>query len=427
MAANGQTDAAAATARLDGNTPSTPQPQTGPKTASTRLAARRAASKRRGKSKAEHAVDLTEADGPSNAPVNRGAAAALPGAGVNAEPNADSAAQGGGIKQLPPLLAQVAEHGPLYERVSFHNQPQWRAANESLWNAYRLASMTGQRSQQTAILLDILRLPQRVLPKMGRSGKAARRRATAATKHRMHNEAERLRERYNCPDPNMRDGQHTTMAVDTMEHTAAQGGYERPKRATSMAAAEAIRRQAADTTDADTDDAESGVAAAGSKAAADDSDDDGDEPFPSLSHRHSRGTTDPDRRAAQKANYLVQCRLTRKAAHVLHSTTQIADLRTAAAQHTMLQLHPQPPSNTVLPTMPEGAPPSVLEDDAAMRRLLTQSDNGSRPVRPGGAATCCPSSYSPTSADWVSSHCYETSLMVTCPTTPASYCWPVDW
>ena len=124
--------------------------------------------------------------------------------------------------------------------------------------------MTGQRSQQTAILLDILRLPQRVLPKMGRSGRAARRRAIAATKHRMHNEAERLRERYNCPDPNMRDGQHTTMAVDTMEHTAAQGGYERPKRAASMAAAETIRRQAADITDTDTDDAESGVAAAGS-------------------------------------------------------------------------------------------------------------------------------------------------------------------
>ena len=150
--------------------------------------------------------------------MNRSDAAALPGAGLNAEPNADSAAHGGGVEQLPPLLAQVAEHGPLYERVSFHNQPQWRAANESLWNAYRLASMTGQRSQQTAILLDILRLPQRVLPKMGRSGRAARRRATAATKNRMHNEAERLRERYNCPDPNMRDGQHTTMAVDTMEH-----------------------------------------------------------------------------------------------------------------------------------------------------------------------------------------------------------------
>ena len=39
-----------------------------------------------------------------------------------------------GTRQLPPLIAQVAEHGPLYERVSFHNHAQWRAANEPLWN-----------------------------------------------------------------------------------------------------------------------------------------------------------------------------------------------------------------------------------------------------------------------------------------------------
>ena len=39
---------------------------------------------------------------------------------------------------------------------------------------------------------------------------------------------------------------------------------------------------------------------------------------------------------ALRANYLVQCGLTRKAAQVLHSTTQIANLRTEAAQVTML-------------------------------------------------------------------------------------------
>ena len=94
-------------------------------------------------------------------------------------------------------------------------------ANEPLWNAYRLTSMTGQRSQRTAILLDILLLPQRVLPKLGRSGKAARRRATAATGHRLRSEAERLRERYNCPDPDPKTHQRMQMSVDTM---AAHGG-----------------------------------------------------------------------------------------------------------------------------------------------------------------------------------------------------------
>ena len=297
-------------------------------------------------------------------PADRNTAAAAQPSGGNV-----NTATGSGVQQLPPLVAQVAEHGPLYERVSFHNHPQWRAANEPLWNAYRLASMTGQRSRLTAILLDILRLPQRVLPKLGRSGRAARRRATTATKHRMRSEAERLRERYNCPDPNPKDGQETQMSVDTMAHTTAQGGYERPKRAASIAAAEAIRRQAADTTDTD----------AGELSAADDaadSDDEGDDPCPSLSRPTKRHSADPDSKAARKASYLVQCGLTRKAAQVLHSTTQIADLRTAAAQETMLRLHPRQPSDTVLPALPEGAPPSVLEDDAGMRRLLIQSDNG---------------------------------------------------
>ena len=111
--------------------------------------------------------------------------------------------------------------------------------------------MTGQRSQLTAILLDILRLPQRVLPKLGRSGRAARRRATATIGHRLRTKAERIRERYKCPDPDPKEAQQTQMSTDTMAHTTAQGGYERPKRAAAVAATEAIHRQAADTTDAE--------------------------------------------------------------------------------------------------------------------------------------------------------------------------------
>ena len=215
--------------------------------------------------------------------------------------------------QLPPLIAQVAEHGLLYERVSFHIQSQCRAANEPLWNAYRLASMTGQRSQLTAILLDILRLPQRVLHKLGRSGRAARRRAVAATGHRLRTEAERLRARYDCPDPDPRAQQQTQMSVDTMAHTAAQGGYERPQRGAFIAAAEAIRRQAADITDADSDidptandDEDARIRA--------DSEDDCDEPFPSLRRITQRRSGDPDSKAARRADYLVQCGLTRKTA-----------------------------------------------------------------------------------------------------------------
>ena len=61
---------------------------------------------------------------------------------------------------------------------------------------------------------------------------------------------------------------------------------------------------------------------------------------------------------------------------MLHSTTQIADLRTTAVQETMLRLHPQPASGSALPTLPQAAPSCVLEDDAGLRRLITRSDNG---------------------------------------------------
>ena len=345
--------------QLTGDTEPSPLLMTTPRAAGRKPSAKRIPSTRARNSKAMRA--LTPSDSVA--------------AASDAEPNAASVTRDG-IKPLPPLITQVAEHGPLYERVSFHNQPLWRAANEPLWNAYRLASITGQRSQLTPILLDILRLPQRVLPKLGRSGRAARRRATAATKHRMYSEAERLRERYNCPDPNPKDGQRTQMSVDTMAHTAAHGAYERPKRAAAVTAAETIRRLAADTTDTDAG-AESEVEGAEVSGTAIDSDDESDEPFPSLSRHNRRHTADPDGKAARKADYLVQCGLTRKAAQILHSTTQIADLQTAAAQDTMLRLHPQPPPGTVLPSLPEGAPPSVLEDDAGLRKLLTQSDNGS--------------------------------------------------
>ena len=83
---------------------------------------------------------------------------------------------------------------------------------------------------------------------------------------------------------------------------------------------------------------------------------------------------DPDSKAAKRANYLVQHGLTRKAAQVLHSTAQMADLRTAASREAMIRLHPRPPPHTTLPVLPRSAPACVLEDDADIRRLLSQSD-----------------------------------------------------
>ena len=169
------------------------------------------------------------------------------------------------------------------------------------------------------------------------------------------------------------------MSVDTMAHTAAQGGYERPRRAASITASEAIRRQAAGTADADSDgdpDADPTANDEDVNRTAVGSDDERNEPFRSVHRLNQRRSADPDSKAARRADYLVQCGLTRKAAQVLHSTTQIADPRTQAAQETMLRLHPQAPQGTVMPALPQHTPPTVLEDDAGLRKLLTQSDNG---------------------------------------------------
>lgn len=299
-----------------------------------------------------------------------------PGAVQSSAPSSAVDAPTAGVRQLSPLVAQVAQHGPLYDRVSFHNHPQWRAANEPLWNAYRVASMTGQHGQLTAILLDILQLPQRVLPKLGRSGRAARRRAVAGASRRMRSEADRVRAQYSCPAPDSQDAQQATMSIDTMASTAAQGGFQRSRRAASVVAREAIRQQAADTTDAATDTESEADIDVPANAPAGSDEDEADEPSLSLDRLSGQRTVDADTRAVRRANYLVQCGLTRKAGQVLHSTTQMADMRTAAVQEAMLRLHPQSTSGTSLPDVPQTAPHSVLEDDADTRRLIAQSDNG---------------------------------------------------
>ena len=280
-----------------------------------------------------------------------------------------------GVERLPPTCARVAVHGPLYERVTFHNHQQWLCANEPLWNAYRVASMAGQRSQLTAILLDILLLPQRVLPKLRRSGRAAKRRTAAAAGRRFRAESERVRERYGCPDPDQEDEQRMQLSTTTLDETAARAAHPPQVRAASIAARELAALQV-DTTDADSGSG-SDVRAGESEDAATDSDnEDTADSQPSVHRRVQRRLNNPDRKAAQRAAYLMQCGLTRKAAQVLHSATQMTDLRTEDAQSDMVRLHPQLPPGTVLPPLPENAPPTVLEDDEDMRKLLGRTDNG---------------------------------------------------
>ena len=83
------------------------------------------------------------------------------------------------------------------------------------------------------------------------------------------------------------------MSLDTMAHTTAQGGYQRPKRAASTAAAgkRSVNKQAADTTDADSEcRVGCGHCRRVRRAQLADSDDESDELFPSTAlsqQRHS--------------------------------------------------------------------------------------------------------------------------------------------
>ena len=132
-----------------------------------------------------------------------------------------------GVCDASELITQVAGHGPLYEDVSFHNLPQWRAANEPLWNAYRVASEKGEHSRLTPILLDILQLPAHLLCKLGRSGRNARRRTRKAMQRRFQTFAEQLRSRYQCPDAEVRKVQQMPLSTATMANTTLTRGTAR--------------------------------------------------------------------------------------------------------------------------------------------------------------------------------------------------------
>jgi len=63
-------------------------------------------------------------------------------------------------------VAQLADHGVLYDFISFSNVPQWTGMCSTAFNAYRVASERGDSARQTQALIDILMLPQRTLTKL---------------------------------------------------------------------------------------------------------------------------------------------------------------------------------------------------------------------------------------------------------------------
>ena len=292
------------------------------------------------------------------------------------------------IYAAPPLVSQVADHGPLYEHVSFRNQPHWRAANEPLWNAYRVASEKREYSRVTPIILDILRLPARMLTKPSRAGKKAKRRTRSAIRKRCMTEAEKLRSRYNSPDPDPGAEQELQLSTDTMTATKSTSAavaterQQRPRRAASLAAERAIAAAATTEEDESEDDDVStrsnrlSSSMSGNDTTTEEDEYEHDDPFYSFRRRTGQLASGPDAKVAKRAQYLVDHNLLRKAAQVLHSTARVVDLRSDAAQQEMLRVHPLPPADSTIPTMPTSALPIVLEDDEHLRRLIRRADNG---------------------------------------------------
>ena len=264
------------------------------------------------------------------------------------------AAAGASALDAPLSASAIAAHGELYDYISFSNIPQWVAMCTIPFNAYRLASQRDDRAAQEQAVQDILLLPQQVLTRTGR-GPGEGRRLHQTVRARCRTFSEQLRKRYDCQLPRDHNVQ-----LDLAAHTAPP-----PPPSTAPPAAAA-------TAPAPSSEGEPAAAAGDPECG----DEDGDDYARAFQQSTAPDVSDPDIRAARKAQHLVRHGFLQRAARVLHSTTAVADLQQAQVQAAVAALHPTLPPTSVIPPLPDNAPEQILEDDDVMTALLRQSDNG---------------------------------------------------
>jgi hypothetical protein len=275
-----------------------------------------------------------------------------------------------------PTVAQLADHRPLYDFISFSNVPQWVGMCSLAFNAYRVASERGDRARQTQALIDLLLLPQRTLSRLSRAAGSKRgaERLVCTVKARCKNVGAELRHRTGCVDPPDRTAQltvHTAPLISTQP--AASTAHVRTAQRSRSDSAAALAASVADT-ESDSD--------SGSDAS-NDSNHEPDSPA-AAAHRRSGPVSslmqvelEADDKAARRASHLISTNHVRRAAQTLHSTTSMADLAQPAVQETLRLLHPALPAGSLLPDLPVHAPSVILEDGADMRRIIRSSVNGS--------------------------------------------------
>jgi hypothetical protein len=281
------------------------------------------------------------------------------------------------VAGAPLSPVDIAAHGPLYDHLSLHNVPHWVSMCTLPFNAYRLASERNDRAGQNQAVEDILMLPQRVLTRTSR-GEGDRKRLNRTIRARCLLQREELRSRYNCQPPRERNVQlqqigDTAPLVHRAAHAAA------PEPAVQEDAIAVAQHTAATAT---VSEAALKEAAEEAPDAADDHEEcsdehDGDDYVRAFIRATDRDTADPDRKAAQRAQWHVRRGHLQQAARALHSTATMADLRQPHVQQAVAALHPALPDTSVIPPLPADAPQQILEDDKEMVSLLRRSDNGS--------------------------------------------------
>ena len=120
-------------------------------------------------------------------------------------------------------------------------------------------------------------------------------------------------------------------------------------------------------------------------------------------HSTAPDVSDPDIKAAKRAQHHTRNGHMQKTARVLHSTAAMADLRQPQVRDAVAALHPGLPPTSVIPPLPDSASQQILEDDEVMETLLQSSDNGSA-SGPSGWGGNMLSSFGAvlTCADWAS-------------------------
>ena len=253
-----------------------------------------------------------------------------------------------------PSMAAVAAHPALYNVVSFRNVPMWVGANTPLWNAYRVASESGDEGAQVRAVLDILLLPSFVLPRMGRGGRGSAQRKARTINARCRSRIVTLTQQYGRKLPTEPNGEIRTIALPSA-NSSKSPATSPPSIAT-------------------TDDDDNISPTVQSSA----------DPNPLSTRTRSavqqlfeQAGSDNDVDAVKAARRLVTEKQIRRAAQRLHNTTTMADLTDPVAREKLVRLHPPLPVGAVIPTRPADSPPILLEDDEHMRRLIRDSNNGS--------------------------------------------------